>query len=33
MPGAGYRRYRRYVAIGDSQTEGLWDGDDENGLI
>lgn len=26
-------RYRRYVAIGDSQTEGLWDGDDENGLV
>jgi lysophospholipase L1-like esterase len=26
-------RYRRYVAIGDSQTEGLWDGDDENGVI
>jgi lysophospholipase L1-like esterase len=25
--------YRRYVAIGDSQTEGLWDGDDENGLV
>jgi lysophospholipase L1-like esterase len=25
--------YRRYVAIGDSQTEGLWDGDDETGLI
>jgi lysophospholipase L1-like esterase len=24
--------YRRYVAIGDSQTEGLWDGDDETGL-
>lgn len=27
------QRYRRYVAIGDSQTEGLWDGDDENGLV
>jgi lysophospholipase L1-like esterase len=26
-------RYSRYVAIGDSQTEGLWDGDDSNGLI
>ena len=25
--------YRRYVAIGDSQTEGLWDGDDDSGLI
>jgi lysophospholipase L1-like esterase len=25
--------YRRYVAIGDSQTEGLWDGDDSIGLI
>ncbi len=25
--------YTRYVAIGDSQTEGLWDGDDEVGLI
>ncbi len=24
--------YRRYVAIGDSQTEGLWDGDDDTGL-
>ncbi|OBI44336.1 lysophospholipase [Mycobacterium kyorinense] len=24
--------YRRYVAIGDSQTEGLWDGDDTVGL-
>ncbi|MDV6013772.1 SGNH/GDSL hydrolase family protein [Haloechinothrix sp. LS1_15] len=24
--------YRRYVALGDSQTEGLWDGDDETGL-
>jgi lysophospholipase L1-like esterase len=30
---AGYRRYSRYVAIGDSQTEGLWDGDDVAGLI
>lgn len=26
-------RYSRYVAIGDSQTEGLWDGDDSAGLI
>ncbi|ULE32481.1 SGNH/GDSL hydrolase family protein [Mycobacterium sp. IDR2000157661] len=25
--------YSRYVAIGDSQTEGLWDGDDDRGLI
>jgi lysophospholipase L1-like esterase len=25
--------YTRYVAIGDSQTEGLWDGDDVVGLI
>ncbi len=25
-------QYSRYVAIGDSQTEGLWDGDDSNGL-
>lgn len=24
--------YTRYVALGDSQTEGLWDGDDEIGL-
>ncbi|WP_197383435.1 SGNH/GDSL hydrolase family protein [Mycolicibacterium mengxianglii] len=24
--------YTRYVAIGDSQTEGLWDGDDEIGV-
>ncbi|PRC58243.1 lysophospholipase, partial [Mycobacterium sp. ITM-2017-0098] len=24
--------YSRYVALGDSQTEGLWDGDDETGL-
>lgn len=25
--------YRRYVALGDSQTEGLWDGDDTVGLV
>jgi lysophospholipase L1-like esterase len=25
--------YSRYVAIGDSQTEGLWDGDDTAGLL
>ncbi|NKY49620.1 SGNH/GDSL hydrolase family protein [Nocardia vermiculata] len=24
--------YQRFVALGDSQTEGLWDGDDETGL-
>lgn len=24
--------YLRYVALGDSQTEGLWDGDDANGV-
>lgn len=24
--------YRRYVALGDSQTEGLWDGDDASGV-
>ena len=29
----GYSRYRRYIAIGDSQTEGLWDGDDAIGLL
>lgn len=26
-------QYSRYVAIGDSQTEGLWDGDDSTGLV
>jgi lysophospholipase L1-like esterase len=26
-------RYTRYVAIGDSQTEGLWDGDESVGLM
>src|SRR4029079_2189981 len=25
--------YTRYVALGDSQTEGLWDGDDSDGII
>ncbi|MDH6246601.1 SGNH/GDSL hydrolase family protein [Mycobacterium sp. OTB74] len=25
--------YYRYVALGDSQTEGLWDGDDDAGLL
>lgn len=25
--------YTRYVAIGDSQTEGLWDGNDSEGLV
>jgi lysophospholipase L1-like esterase len=29
----GYTRYTRYIAIGDSQTEGLWDGDDVVGLL
>ena len=27
------RRFTRYVALGDSQTEGLWDGDDTVGLL
>ena len=26
-------RYTRYVALGDSQTEGLWDGDDSAGVV
>lgn len=26
-------RYSRYVAVGDSQTEGLWDVDDSGGLV
>jgi lysophospholipase L1-like esterase len=25
--------YTRYVALGDSQTEGLWDGDDSDGIV
>lgn len=25
--------YRRYVALGDSQTEGLWDGNDYDGVV
>ncbi len=25
--------FARYVAIGDSQTEGLWDGDDSSGVV
>jgi lysophospholipase L1-like esterase len=25
-------QYRRYVALGDSQSEGLWDGDDDSGV-
>jgi lysophospholipase L1-like esterase len=25
--------YTRYVALGDSQTEGLWDGDDSDGVV
>ncbi|WP_082948092.1 MULTISPECIES: SGNH/GDSL hydrolase family protein [unclassified Mycobacterium] len=33
MFGAIPSGYRRYVAIGDSQTEGLWDGDDVVGLL
>ena len=28
----GHTGYARYVALGDSQTEGLWDGDDAAGL-
>lgn len=30
---ADVRRFTRYVALGDSQTEGLWDGDDTVGLM
>ncbi|MEE6177638.1 SGNH/GDSL hydrolase family protein [Mycobacterium sp. 050134] len=33
MRGLGHAGYRRYVALGDSQTEGLWDGDDVVGLL
>lgn len=33
MSGAVHAGYHRYVAIGDSQTEGLWDGDDTIGLL
>lgn len=33
VSGAIHAGYRRYVAIGDSQTEGLWDGDDTIGLV
>jgi lysophospholipase L1-like esterase len=25
--------YTRYVALGDSQTEGRWDGDDSDGIV
>lgn len=32
MPSADHPRYTRYVALGDSQTEGLGDGDDIVGL-
>jgi lysophospholipase L1-like esterase len=32
MTGAGDHPYRRYVALGDSQTEGMGDGDDARGL-
>ncbi|WP_227983247.1 SGNH/GDSL hydrolase family protein [Nocardia spumae] len=31
-PAAAQTRYARFVALGDSQTEGLWDGDDDSGL-
>jgi lysophospholipase L1-like esterase len=31
--GALHARYHRYVALGDSQTEGLWDGNDTIGLL
>jgi lysophospholipase L1-like esterase len=31
--GAMQADYSRYVAIGDSQTEGLWDGDETTGLL
>jgi lysophospholipase L1-like esterase len=27
-----FTAYRRYVALGDSQSEGLWDGDDASGV-
>jgi lysophospholipase L1-like esterase len=30
--GSSLRAYRRYVALGDSQSEGLWDGDEAAGL-
>jgi lysophospholipase L1-like esterase len=33
VSGAIRAAYHRYVAIGDSQTEGLWDGDDTIGLL
>ena len=33
MYGATRAGYSRYVAIGDSQTEGLWDGNDAIGLV
>ncbi|OBF65014.1 lysophospholipase [Mycobacterium sp. 852002-51971_SCH5477799-a] len=33
VSGAIHAGYHRYVAIGDSQTEGLWDGDDTIGLL
>jgi lysophospholipase L1-like esterase len=33
VSGAVHAGYHRYVAIGDSQTEGLWDGDDTVGLL
>ena len=33
MYGVSETGYGRYVAIGDSQTEGLWDGDDAVGFV
>lgn len=33
QPRPGQVVYRRYVALGDSQTEGLWDGNDTEGLV
>ncbi len=32
MPTSSAPRFERFVAVGDSQTEGLWDGDDETGV-
>lgn len=31
--GATQAGYSRFVALGDSQTEGLWDGDETTGLV
>ena len=33
MADGPHARYTRYVALGDSQTEGLWDGDDSDGIV